>query len=339
MRSIFSLPTALAALIGLASALPMKRDAAAPGISANPVFQTNFPDPSILQDGKSWFAFATSGNGVHIQMAKSSDFSKWSVQDGYDALPKLPPWVHTPDPQVWAPDVFKRDDGQYLMYYTALHTPQKGQINRTLHCVGHALSSKPEGPYSPISDEPLACPLEQGGAIDPSGFKDEDGTRYLLWKVDGNSIGNGGSCGNTNTPIIPTPIMLQKVAADGFTLMGSATQILDRSTADGPLVEAPSLAKVGGTYYLFFSSNCWNSPDYDINFATASSITGPYTKTGPLLSTGDNTLASPGGADVTGDGTQLVFHANSQVADGRTMYAVDLGKVTGGNFGLKYANE
>jgi beta-xylosidase len=208
-----------------------------------------------------------------------------------------------------------------------MSAPQPGLP--THHCIGHAISSTPEGPYHPLSDTPLICPLSQGGAIDPSGFRDVDGQRYLLYKIDGNTLGHGGSCGNTNAPVVPTPIMLQPVAADGFTFTGPATQILDRDASDGPLVEAPSLARrPGGGYYLYFSSNCWNNPGYNVNRATASSITGPYTKTGPLLVTGDSGLVSPGGADVSGDGTVVLFHAN--FPNGRTMFAADIGSAAGG---------
>lgn len=223
------------------------------------------------------------------------------------------------------------------MYFSALNTPSAGEPDSIVHCIGVATSSNPEGPYTSGSDKPLICPIAQGGAIDASHFKDDDGSVYMTYKIDGNAIGSGGSCGNTDAPIVPTPIMLQKVAADGFTLQGPPTTILDRDSADGPLVEAPSIAKKGGQYYLFFSSNCWSSEQYDTSFAIASSIAGPYTKSGPLLVTGDNGLTSPGGADVSADGQHIIFHAN--FADGRTMYAADLGSVTAGSSGVKFVSK
>ena len=76
---------------------------------------------------------------------------------------------------------------------------------------------------------PLINSTGKGGAIDASGFKDADGTRYMLYKVDGNSVGNGGSCGNTVEPIISTPIMIQRVDSDWTTLLDSPVQILDHS--------------------------------------------------------------------------------------------------------------
>lgn len=96
-----------------------------------------------------------------------------------------------------------------------------------------------------------------------------------MYKVDGNSMGNGGVCGNTVEPIQSTPIMLQRVAGDGVTLLGPPVQLLDREDEDGPLIEAPALVRApGGWYVLFFSSGCYNSDSYDVGYAIAENITG-----------------------------------------------------------------
>lgn len=207
------------------------------------------------------------------------------------------------------------------MYYTA------NTADGATHCVGAATSAAPQGPYTPLAAA-LACPRAQGGAIDPAGFADTDGTLYVVYKVDGNSIGHGGNCNNGVAPLVPTPIMLQRMAADGVTPAGSPVQILDRGDADGPLVEAPSLVKVGGVYLLFFSSNCYAGALYDVSYATATSVGGPYTKqtapNAPLLQTGTPyaNLFSPGGLDVGPGGVRVLFHADKgTTADVRQMYA------------------
>jgi len=217
--------------------------------------------------------------------------------------------------------------------------------NSTFHCVGAATSRTILGPYTPRTVE-LACPLSQGGAIDASGFKDwankggnwggndgwgfawgqphnswnnpawsfggQGGSRYVVYKIDGNSIGHGGICGNTVAPIVPTPIMLQKVAADGLTLIGPPVQILDNNgVSDDGLVEAPSLVKSpSGIYFLFFSAGCYSTVDYSVSYATASNPAGPYTRHyPPLFSTGTDGLSAPGGASVFWDAYHMVFHA------------------------------
>lgn len=183
--------------------------------------------------------------------------------------------------------------------------------------MGAATSKNVVGPYVPL-DHPLACPDVNtlGGAIDPDGFHDlSTNKRYVTYKVDGNSIGHGGVCGNSIEPVVPTPIMLQEVGRDGISLIGGAVQILDRDDIDGPLIEAPSLHRSSeGIYFLFFSSNCFTTPKYDVSYATATNIYGPYTKSSrPLLVTSDADLTGPGGLDIIKDGDLIVFHGHMTI--------------------------
>lgn len=75
-----------------------------------------------------------------------------------------------------------------------------------------------------------------------------------MYKVDGNSLGGGGGCGDGGGAV-KMPVVLQEVdPTDGVTTMGDAVEILDRDPegADGLLVEAPSLVSVerGGVYVV-----------------------------------------------------------------------------------------
>ena len=158
------------------------------------------------------------------------------------------------------------------MYYSAT-----AASDTTAHCVGTATATNIRGPYTPQATA-FACPTVQGGAIDPAGHHHPDGSIYVVYKVDGTNRGHGGSCNNGVAPIQSTPIMLQKMAADGITPVGSLVQILDRDAGDGPLVEAPSLIYVNNVFFLFFSSGCYAETTYDTSYATATSVTGPYTK-------------------------------------------------------------
>lgn len=203
--------------------------------------------------------------------------------------------------------------------------------NNAFHCFGAATSSNIEGPYTPTSDDPIACPLDQGGAIDAASFRDDDGTRYITYKIDGNAIGSGGYC-NNGDGTAKTPIMLQKVQEDGVTLIDGPVQILTNDRADGPLVEAPSMVKSDGNYILYFSSQCYTDDRYDTSYATSSSLSGPFTKAAlPLLENlkgSKNGYYGSGGADADADGTHIVFHAYaSEAAIGgrRSMYVGTVG--------------
>lgn len=264
-------------------------------------------------DTGTWYSFATRNGDINVQIASSPDFETWTLHEGQDALPDVPGWVYEDSPYVWSPDIILNDQNEYVMYYAATH----GQSTK-YHCVSAATSKNLEGPYQPLQ-HPMFCNTANGGAIDPAGFLDHDGLRYVVYKVDGNSIGHGGICGNTVDPIVPTPIMLHAVEGDGITKKGDAIQILDRDSGDGPLIEAPSLVRTSnGKYVLFFSSGCYQG-QYDLSYAMADQLKGPYTKYGPLAITGTDGLHSPGGASISVDATHIVFHANVSVGD-RPLY-------------------
>jgi len=312
----------------------------------------NFPDPDVTFHDGTYYAFATNNaagiiqrpdnttgydyGSSNVQIATSTDFLTWHLLNStHDPLPDVGDWVipgmteippKIPRANVWAPAVIQRpSDNKFIMYYSANKrngTEAEGR-HPPPHCIGSAISrtDSPAGPYDPLNNT-LACPLDQGGAIDPAAFKDKDNTLYVAYKVDGNNIGHGGLCGNTKAPLVPTPIMLQKMLPDGVTNDGAPIQILDRTAADGPLVEAPELVlSPAGVYFLFFSSGCTRSPTYDIKYATASNVTGPYTRAGdPLLQTGDWDLLAPGSVGVVGDGRggyDMVFHARVAAPQGR----------------------
>jgi len=210
-------------------------------------------------------------------------------------------------------DVTPGPDGVYWMYFSAVAKPSK---NSEKHCIGFATSMDPMGPFEPNSDEPWVCDSETGD-IDPDQFLDDDGTRWVTWKVDGNSEGRD------------TPIMLQQVNADdGYTKIGDAKEILNRDEIDGPLIEAPSLFKMDGIYFLSFSSNMYDNCDYAGSFATSKSVTGPYKKAqhpnAPILTKNTEGLCGPGGADmivVPNSVNIMVFHGWNAEKTKRYMYA------------------
>ncbi|KAH9837316.1 Arabinanase/levansucrase/invertase [Rhodofomes roseus] len=278
---------------------------------AGPTIDQDFPDPGLLRNSDGvWYAYSTSSGGKNIPVARSTDFNTWTIVG--DALPDAGGWVDSSDSGLWAPDVREISTGNYVMYYSVKPT------SAAHRCVAAATATSPTGPFTAQSG-PLICDDSEGGVIDISGFEAPGGGLYVVWKVDGNSIGSSN-----------TPIRLQHVGANGYTLNGDVYTLIDRDAADGPLVEAPSLVYWDGWYYLFFSSNIYSSTAYDISYAVAQSVTGPYTKAqspnAPFLVTGDDGLTAPGGAtaiNVLDQYVNMVFHAdlNGQNIDGgRGMY-------------------
>ncbi|KAI1330902.1 glycoside hydrolase family 43 protein [Xylariaceae sp. FL0255] len=297
---------------------------------SGPFMNTDFPDPSIISVDAVWYAFATSSNGHNIPWAQSQDTYlstgtdnfNWAL-GGSDALPDIGSWANSGG-GAWAPDIQKNDAGTFVMYYTAQRTGGT-------HCIGAATASVVTGPYTPQSS-PLVCDDAGGGLIDPSGY--DDGTnRWLLYKVDGNSLGGATTCqGGTpsGSTYEPTPIMIQQMARDALTLQGGSTTILDnQGAANDGVTEAPSLYQIGdGSYVLFYSAHCYSSDDYDIEAAFSSTINGAYGNRIVVLRSADNRgVYGPGGLDIDPNGHSVVFHGRTQANDPngiRELYSADI---------------
>lgn len=219
---------------------------------------------------------------------------------------------------------WKQDDGVYVMYYTARRAGGS-------HCIGAATSTTAMGPFTP-QDQPLICDDANGGVIDPAGY--DDGTnRWIMWKVDGNSLGGATTCqgGAPSGDYRPTPIKIQRMTRDGLTLLDSPKVMLDHEgAANDGVVEAPALVKVpGGDFVLFYSAHCYSSDDYDVEYAWSSTIDGSYGDRGVLFRTSDGIgIFGPGHADIDPNGINMVFHGRTGANQGgnadRVLYSATL---------------
>jgi len=277
------------------SGQPAARTAAAPrpvtATFRNPVLDENFPDPFILKVGQTYHAYATNSANANVPHATSRDLVRWEVAG--DAFPVLPKWVE--GGRTWAPEI-ARVGQNYVLYYTAQDAASGRQ------CIGAATATSPAGPFRDTANRALVCQLAEGGSIDASPFLDEGGQRYLLWKNDGNCCNQA------------TNIYLQPLSADGRRLTGKASTLIQNFQLwEGNVIEAPTLYKAGGVYYLLYSAGPFDSDLYAVGYATASRIGGPYRKApeNPILVT-KGAVAGPGHQTVVKDGagrTWLAYHA------------------------------
>jgi beta-xylosidase len=230
----------------------------------------DLPDPFILVDHSRFYLF-TSASGLpqNVPVRSGTELGKWGPIT--DALPKWPRWAgHGLE---WAPDVHQFGD-HYVMYFTAVTKPTDGSTNPPL-CIGDAWSTKPAGPYT-AAQTPIICQISAGGSIDPRTFVDADGRTYMIWKSDNNSRPDNGV----------THIYSQRLSADGLHLVGKPTAIFQPDEQwQGPIVEAPQLVLVRGTYWLFYSGDDFWTANYAIGVARCTGPLGPCvdTRSTPLL--------------------------------------------------------
>jgi beta-xylosidase len=136
----------------------------------------------------------------------------------------------------------------------------------------------------------------------PTEFEDPSGNRYLVWKADGNAVGQ------------PTPIYGQALSPNGTSLVGSRVTLItnDPASWEGAVVEGPWVVVRGGTYYLFYSGNAYYNATYAVGVASASAPLGPYQKAGAPILASNAAWIGPGHCSVidtpAGD-TYIAYHA------------------------------
>lgn len=267
----------LVAPLGLADDLP------------NPVIAQDSPDPGVLRVGDTYYMVTTSGDAPDaFPIRTSKDLAHWTDQGAIFPNARKPAWAAS---DFWAPEIHQVGS-TYVAYYTA--RDKTGRL-----CVGAASAPSPTGPYTDLGHPLVRDP--HVGSIDATEFQDDDGSKYLVWKSDGNDVGE------------PCHIYVQKLSPDGLALEGQATSILTNDQGwEGKVVEGPQLVKRNGTYYLFYSGNSYADGTYATGVARASSLLGPYEKhDGPILHTG-GAFAGPGHNAIVTDPAgrdYIVFHA------------------------------
>lgn len=120
---------------------------------SNPIFGGDYPDPSLLRDGKDYYV-------VHSSFDYYPGLLIWHSQDLINWTPvthALQKYVG----DVWAPDLVKNNN-KYYIYFPA---------NKTNYVV---TADSIEGPWS----EPVDLKI---GNIDPGHFTDNQGKRYLYF--------------------------------------------------------------------------------------------------------------------------------------------------------------
>jgi xylan 1,4-beta-xylosidase len=276
----------------------------------NPVIAEDFPDPSIVRAGRTYWATSTSSAAAPgFPLLRSTDLVHWTRAG--TIFRRLPGWATD---SLWAPEIFV-DDGGVRVYYSARR--HGGRL-----CVAVATARRLTGPYTDRG--PLVC--QPAGSIDPTRARDGDGRLFLVWKEDGNAIGRGST------------IWRQRLTPDGLRLVGRPVAMLrSRARWEGKVVEAPSIVEHGDWTYLFYSGNTYALPGcrYALGVARARTLDGPFRRhpANPILRSSRG-WRCPGHATFTTDDdgeTFVLYHAYPAAGPGQR-YGL-LSRVTWGEDG------
>lgn len=239
----------------------------------NPVWGRDFPDPYIVQDGKTFFAFATHNSSAGFQVMSSEDLVNWKHLGGVN----VPDWS---DDQLWAPEVYKWK-GKWYMFYSARDRQSRKRD------LAVSVADSPKGPYKFVAKlipgESENPGTDGNGAIDPNIYV-EKGKPYLLYVREAR----------------PRSIKMVELTPDFTKTVGSPKVLIgtDREVEKGVL-DAPTLIKHQGAYWLFYSSGWFQSYKrdacYQVWAAKSSSLMGAYAKPEePILKTKEGETYLPG---------------------------------------------
>ena len=285
-----------------------------------PAFDGDAPDPDIVTSGSTYYAFTTgTALGNHLQVlvdTSGSPESGWrsttGLSYGSSALPVVPAWEQV-DTQT-SPGVFYRN-GHWIMYYDAAQHGYAGDTGHDCLSVATAATLTPTNAvFTDSSTGPLVCQASLGGAIDPSPFIDSrTGVAYLVWKSN-----DGGSTQGAS-------IWSQQLSADGMSLVGAPTDLLDQDSARYPwegTIENPQLIEQVGKYVLVYSAGKYDSSGYSEAYALCEGPTSPCTAgSSTQVLTSSGSASGPGGGSLFRDSANNWMLAYAAWLPGCTSYA------------------
>ena len=249
------------------------------------VLQGDYPDPSVVKIGDSYWASATTSNWMPaFPLMQSPDLVNWTPK-GY-IFTKVPSWA---DYYFWAPEM-TYENGKVYVYYTA--HKKDGNL-----CVAVASAKKPEGPYR--DHGPLVC--QEVGSIDGFPMRDENGKLFLIWKEDANSVKQ------------PTPIWAQEMNEDRTELIGEKHELFRNKIAwEENLVEGVSIIKQGDYFYAFYAAAgcCGAGCTYVVGIARAKQLLGPWEKdvNNPIMKNTPQWICQGHGTPIEKDGHYYFLH-------------------------------
>jgi arabinan endo-1,5-alpha-L-arabinosidase len=287
-------------------------------------------DPVMIRENGRYYLFAT-GRGISVW--SSDDLHNWVAVKPVFAEP--PEWSTEAVPgfrgHIWAPDI-SWHDGLYYLYYSV------SAFGKNTSCIGLATNPvlNPDDPGFRWTDHGLVIQSFPGvtdwNAIDPNLIFDSeenpwlsfgsfwDGLQIVRLASDLKSI-EAGCEPVTFASRKPEPGMTNPPAVDG-----------NPEDAGGNAIEAPSIFRKGGVYYLFASVDyCCKGVNstYKMIVGRSETVNGPYLdREGRSMKTGGGTLLMAGNSDWHGvghnavvcfDGVDyLVFHGYDAADNGRS---------------------
>lgn len=269
----------------------------------NPVVPFDCPDPGVMAveepAGPAYYMVCTGGS---FPVRRSRDLVLWH-DTGAALLPLGKPSWAANGFRNWAPELHRVND-RFVAYFTTVDAAD-------VLCIGAATADDVLGPWV---ESPGPLVQHPQGVIDATYVEDELGTPFLVYKIDGNSIGQ------------PTPMFARELSPDGLSFAPGSAQVQllvnDSGTWEGGVAEAPWLVRHDGWWYLFYSGNVYDHR-YRTGVARSAALLGPYEKHGPPILANNERWVGPGhGTVLQLEGAHyFFFHAWTNAGNGTNLAA------------------
>lgn len=199
--------------------------------------------------------------------------AKYEQQVFFDAFssPDLVNWTKHPNvldavrvkwakKAMWAPCVVQ-NNGKYFLFFSA-NDVHPGEIGG----IGVAVSDRPEGPFEDHLGRPLINDVVHGAQpIDQAVFQEPTtGDWYIVY-------GGWGHCN------------LAKLKPDFTGLLPAADGNTFKEITPSGYVEGPMMLFRNDKVYFMWSEGGWTGPTYQVAYAIADSIHGPFTRIGAVI--------------------------------------------------------
>ena len=229
-----------------------------PRHAGNPVFPGHYADPEVAVFGDRYWIYPTYSapfdEQTFLDCFSSPDLVDWTKHERIVSTDEIE-WANR---AVWAPCAVEKD-GKYYLFFAA-NDVKPGEVGG----IGVAVADSPDGPFADHLGKPLIDQHHNGAQpIDQFVFE-HDGQWYMIY-------GGWKHCN------------IVRLADDFKSLVPfDDGQIAREITPDG-YVEGPFLFERDGTWYFMWSEGGWGGPNYQVAYATARSMWGPWDRIGTVI--------------------------------------------------------
>lgn len=264
-----------------------------PGPQKKDLFQA---DPTIIEEDGTFYLYGTNDENPNqgFQVFTSKDLKVWEGPKGYRNGYALSGIENYGTRGFWAPQVFKSGDKYYMAYTADEH-------------IAISTSTSLTGPFTQANQKGIFAGTQK--QIDPFVFKDDDEKKYLFY-VD---ISNGNKIFMTGL----NDDYLSVKNETGTECLRTTEGWENKGQPSARVIEGPTVIKRKGYYYLLYSANHFENPNYAVGYATSEDINGPWKKYegNPILSINQINWAGTGHGDLVmkKDGSLYTDNAGNMV--------------------------